>query len=93
MHHVSQAMLGGASEKLGETRLKADSQGGLHDLTDALVGQHKAHPAEDENAEDIKDLHEHHLVTAGVTPNKSCMGDGVSKIFNSNIDSRLLAVN
>ena len=84
--------MSGSSQKLRESRLEADSEGGLHDLADALVGQGETNSTEDQDAKHIEDLHQHNLVTAGVTPDKSCMGDRVSKVLNSNIDSRLVRV-
>lgn len=54
------------AQQLTQPVLEANSEGGLHDLADALVGQQQPHGGQHQRAEHLHDLHKDNLVGAGV---------------------------
>lgn len=83
VHHVSQRLLCRASQQLGKAHLEADAEAGLHQLANSLVAHAGADGRQQQRAQHLENLHQHHLVAGQIRAYKLGVRHRIGNVLNA----------
>lgn len=75
-----------------EPCLKTDSKTRLHNLADRLVGEQYAQGSEQQQPQNMEDLHENHFVRGWIGAHETGMGDGICNVLCGNRSRRMFGI-